>query len=209
MRAPARRTPPARQRSIVIAAAERRLSERGVQAVTVKAVCSAAKLPKASFDALYRDRGELLLDVFDLLGERIGQRLAVAYRGQEDWLSGVRAAILWLLDYLESEPQIARFLIVEATHEERIMTSRSKLMLSAAQALQAGAPAPAGAGESAPFGSEAVVATVVSVLHGRLLEEPPRALPSLAGALMGLIVLPFLGAEASREELSRFSAQTA
>ena len=45
------------------------------------------------------------------------------------------------------------------------------------------------------------------MLHGRLLEDPVPPLRSLAGALMGLIVLPFLGACASREELSRLSRE--
>lgn len=50
---------------------------------------------------------------------------------------------------------------------------------------------------------KSVIAAVLAVLHGRLAEQPMPCLAELSAPLMGMIVLPYLGAEASRGELTR------
>ena len=203
MKADSRRVPSAQQRDRLLCAAESLLAERGSYGVSVNDVCGVANVPRRECSSLFADREAILLALFEQLTGRIATEMALAYDGEHGWLDGVRAAMLRLLSYLESEPAIARFLLVESMSEERILSSRSELMALAARALQADSPPLTLAGSPAPFGSDAVVGTVASVLHGRLLEHPVPPLRSLGGALMGLIVLPFLGAEASREELSR------
>jgi hypothetical protein len=47
---------------------------------------------------------------------------------------------------------------------------------------------------------------VLSVLHPRLLEDPPASPIDLAGSLMSMIVLPFLVPAAARRELARPAA---
>ncbi len=51
--------------------------------------------------------------------------------------------------------------------------------------------------------AESVVGGVLAVLQARLLEPTPRRLTELLSSLMGVIVLPYLGQEAARRELSR------
>ena len=48
--------------------------------------------------------------------------------------------MLWLLGYLEAEPPVARFLIVESMRDEGLLAARSLLMMRAAEALQAESP---------------------------------------------------------------------
>jgi len=90
-----------------------------------------------------------------------------AYRRGGVWVDGVRAALLRLLDYLDSEGWLARFLFVESLGEERVHLSRGVVIARAAQALQADAPPIVAPDWQAPFGSEAVLGSVASVLHGR------------------------------------------
>ena len=48
-----------------------------------------------------------------------------------------------------------------------------------------------------------MIGAVASILHGRLQGPGPPRLAELAVSLMGVIVLPYLGAAAAREEVSR------
>ena len=209
MKPEARRTPTVRQRDRVLHAAESILAGRGSHAVTGESVCASGIVTRSAFSSLFADREAMMLALFDQLTGRIAAQMSLAYESERDWRDGVRAAMLWLLCFLESEPLLARFLIVESLNEERTLSSRANVMELAARALEADAPPLTLGSSPAPFGSDAVVGTVASVLHGRLLEDPVPPLRSLSGALMGLIVLPFLGAEASREELSRSLADAA
>src|SRR5208282_1513392 len=51
--------------------------------------------------------------------------------------------------------------------------------------------------------AEGVVGAVFAVLYTRLLESGTEPLMILLGPLMSMVVLPYLGAEAASEELSR------
>lgn len=54
-----------------------------------------------------------------------------------------------------------------------------------------------------PLTAEGIVGGVLGVLHARLSERRSRPVLDLAGPLMGMIVLPYLGAAASRREMAR------
>jgi len=54
-----------------------------------------------------------------------------------------------------------------------------------------------------PLAGEGVVGAVLAVLHSRLCERGREPLTSLTGALMGMIVLPYLGSAAAARELAR------
>jgi DNA-binding MarR family transcriptional regulator len=51
--------------------------------------------------------------------------------------------------------------------------------------------------------AEGVVGAVSSVIHARILDDEQRPLTELTGALMAMIVQPYLGAAAARRELDR------
>jgi hypothetical protein len=57
--------------------------------------------------------------------------------------------------------------------------------------------------EPPPLTAEGLAGGVLSVLHSRLLENPPVPLVALTGPLMSMIVLPYLGGAAARRELAR------
>lgn len=57
--------------------------------------------------------------------------------------------------------------------------------------------------EPPPLTAEGIVGGVLGVLHARLSEADPRRLTDLAGSLMGMVVLPYLGPAAAKRELAR------
>jgi AcrR family transcriptional regulator len=188
----------------LVAAAERIVCEQGAQAVSVSAVCAAARLSRATFEDVFADGTDCLLAVFDDLSEKLAQLLLAAYRQEDCWLDGVRSALLALLCFFERCPNVARFLVLGSlAGGPPMLARRAELLADAALALQRGVPSVAlGTPGGAPFGADAIVGTIVSVLHARVQESRPR-LRELCPSLMAMIVLFYLGVGAARAELSR------
>ncbi|HEY2569822.1 MAG TPA: TetR/AcrR family transcriptional regulator [Solirubrobacteraceae bacterium] len=192
------------RRELILTTAERLIREQGAAGVTVASVSAAAGISRSGFHEAFTDLEDCLLAVFDLLGERLETNLLAACAAEARWVDGVRAGVLSVLDFLQESPLRARFLLAGAlTAESSILARRWRLLDALAQAYDACRPAtPAGA-LPAPYGAEALLASAVSIVHSRVLEDPVPPLRDLTGPLMALLVMPSLGATAAREELSR------
>jgi AcrR family transcriptional regulator/DNA-binding MarR family transcriptional regulator len=191
-------------RARLLTAAEQIVRAGGVESLTVASLCSTAHVSRRTFYAVFADRTDCVLALFDALTDRATTAMAAACSGEQTWVGGVRAALTALLVALDRSPSLARFLIVySAAGEPPMLTRRVKAIRRLARALDAGRPVELDGSVGAPFGSEAIVGAVASILHSRLLEDPVPSLAGLRGPLMGVIVLPYLGVEAAREELAR------
>jgi AcrR family transcriptional regulator len=191
------------RRARLIAAAERIIDERGAADVTIDTVSAAARLSPSAFDAVFADRTDLLLAVFDEATDRAGSAMIAAYHAGDSWLDGVRAALSALLAFLDRTPGLARFLIVDSLGGELPMRARrGRVLDELARALDADRPASVADSSFAPFGTDAVVSAVAAILHGRLQEDPVPRLRDLGGSLTSVVVLPYLGVSAARAELS-------
>ncbi len=138
------------------------------------------------------------------LTSRVGHAMASAYRAESAWVDGVRAALLELLDFLDARSQLARALLVGPLAEDpRTIACRRSSLAKLAHAVELDSPPASPGSPLAPFGAEAIVGAVASVIQARLAAESEPRLCELCGPLMGLIVLPYLGARPAREELLR------
>jgi hypothetical protein len=150
------------------------------------------------------DGAQCMLAVFDEAIAQACSAMTGAYRAADCWVDAIRGALAELLAFLDQRPLLARFLIVDSLAGDAAMRLRRHEMLTElARALEADRPPQPAGSLPAPFGGEAVVGAVASILHARLLEEPTPSLLSLHGPLMSMIVLPYLDVEAARRELSR------
>jgi hypothetical protein len=161
-------------------------------------------------DAMTIDRSsdgigvQRLLAVFDEASAQACSAMTGAYRAADCWVDAIRGALAELLAFLDQRPRLARFLIVDSFAGDAMLRARrEQLLAELASALEADSPPRAAGSLPPPFGGQAVVEAVASILHGRLLEEPVPSLLGLHGPLMGLIVLPYLDVAAARSELSR------
>lgn len=192
------------QRARLLLAAQRVICEHGVEALTINAVCAEARASRSTFYAVFADRMDCLLDVFDESANTARAAILRAYRNGEDWVDGVRGALVELLDFLDRYPRLAHFMIVRSlAGDAPMLARRARLLSELADALESGSPAPVAGTLPPPFGAEAIVGGVASILHARLLEDPMPSLIELSSSLMGVIVLPYLGVGAARLELSR------
>lgn len=188
----------------MLAEAERLLCDGGTPQVDVALVCERARVPSGALHAAFGDRDDLLLALFESLVSRLAETVAAACAGGDGWLDGVRRGLDALLARLDARPSVARFLVVDSLAGDAAMLARRKRALSRlAEALEADAPGDVGGALPPPFGAEAVVGAVMSVLHGRLAGAAAPRLRELYGPLVAIVVLPYLGADGARAELLR------
>jgi AcrR family transcriptional regulator len=198
-----RRDVPRDSRARLLSSGLQLVQKGGGEIVDVESVCELADSSRGSFDESFADRTDFMLALFDEFAERARADLDAAARRHTRWDDRVRAAVHQLLARIDRNPRLARFVIVEAAAgEPPLQARRARLLADLTQALEAGAPEGPSESAPAPFDGDAVVATAVAILHGRLLEDPVPRLTDLAGPLMAAIVLPYMGAEAARAELS-------
>jgi AcrR family transcriptional regulator len=187
----------------MLAAAERLVCARGAEYLTVTGVTSAAQVSRTTFYATFADREDCLLALFDEVVERLGAAMVAAYAAEESWLDGVRSSLCELLATLDREPLLARFLVVGGiSGESALVVRRRRVLAELALALEADSPSAEGRDGDPPFGSQALVGGAASIVHSRLLEDPVPALLDHSGALMAVLVLPFVGEGVARGELA-------
>jgi AcrR family transcriptional regulator len=194
-------------RGRMLAAAEQLVCARGAEQLTVTAVTAAARVSRTTFYTTFADREDCLLALFDEVADRLSATMLAVYSRESSWLDGVRASLCALLALLDSEPNLARFLIVGGVSgDSALVVRRRGVLAELARSLELESPDPASLEAAIPFGSEALVSGAASIIHSRLLEDPVPALLDLSGSLMAVLVLPFVGEGVACSELARRSA---
>jgi AcrR family transcriptional regulator len=193
---------PVLQRARLLDATVDLVVEVGVRGLTVRRVTARAGMSSKSFYDLFADREECLLAAFDHAVQRIARDVAPAYEAEGEWSEKLRAGLGALLDVLDGEPVLGRFVFVEALAcGPLVLERRARLLEDLAGVIDAH-----GGGEedwSGPLMAEGVIGAVCSVIHARLLESDRGALVGLLGGLMAMIVLPYRGQDAAKLELAR------
>ncbi len=191
----------------MLGAAEHLVCAHGAEQLTVTAVTAAARVSRTTFYATFADREDCLLALFDEVAERLRAAMLAAYARESSWLDGVRASLCVLLGVFDSRPNLARFLVVGGVSgDSALVVRRRRVLAELARSLELDSPDSAALEAAVPFGSQALVSGAASIIHSRLLEDPVPALLDLSGALMAVLVLPFVGEGVARSELARRSA---
>jgi AcrR family transcriptional regulator len=195
-------------RARILAVARALLRDNPRAKLRIDTICAQGRIPRRTVYDSFDDRADLVLALFDdLVGQVCTKLVAVRLDHPSSWLDGVRAALDALLDLFDASPGVARFLIVSSlVDDDALLERRAHALATIAHELEAGAPVPAADSTIVPFGADALVGAVVSILHSRLLEDPVPMLRPLLGSLMSVIALPYLGVETSRLELERASS---
>jgi AcrR family transcriptional regulator len=205
-RDPSKRQPVEGQeaREAILLAALAAIDASGVERVTVPDLCRAAEVEERVFSELFTDLTDCLLSVFDELAERVLIRARQACVGERRWVDGVREALTTLLELADAHPRLAHFMISESEGASAVLAGRRRrLRAELAVALDDWHPGTPRALEPGVLDADALVSTVIAVLHGRLLEHPTPPLVELRASLMGMLVLPYLGTDGSRREIVR------
>ena len=216
------------QRGRILAAMTELVRERGVSRISVAHVVAGSGVSRRTFYELFGDRDDCLLAALEYALERAAAVVLPAYeggegragakrRGGEGWSAdggGADGAGMWeaqmrdglaaLLAFLDEEPVLGRLLVVDALAADRAVLERRawavEILIDAVHA--GGAPPRSGPGRRPPrLVAEGTVGAVLAVVHARLRQPDPKPLSRLLNQLVGMIVLPYCGAEAAEREL--------
>jgi AcrR family transcriptional regulator len=206
------------QRARILAAMVEVCTERGPANVTVAHIVERAGVSRRTFYDLYRDREECFLGAFDDGIARASRYVLEAYDPGAKWVVRVRLALSGLLAFFDAERGVGQLLTVGSLGAGHQALRRRQCVVAKITALvDEGRSEVKASAELPPLTADGVVGGVLSVLHGRLLDAPPPSeaadrgvrdredapLIELAGPLMSMIVLPYLGPAAARRELTR------
>jgi AcrR family transcriptional regulator/DNA-binding MarR family transcriptional regulator len=218
------------QRARMIAAMVDVARERGVAQVTVAHVVARSGVSRRTFYELFEDREACLMAAFDEAVGRAALTVLPAFRGAGTWCERMRAALAAFLEFLEVEPSLGAFCVVDALGAgPRALERRARVVQRLVDAVDEGRAETRGSLKPTRLTAEGVVGALLGVLHARLAENWPgsdgarrlsgRARPStgsraapharersiveLSGALMGMIVLPYQGQAVAAREAAR------
>jgi AcrR family transcriptional regulator len=214
------------QRRRLLSATVELAYEQGIHSITVATLCERAGLSRRTFYECFSDVQACVLATFSDSMERAARVVEEAVtavagdeeeasngrgagRGTRTWREQARAGLTALLGFFDSEPGIARLLVVEALgagHDT--LEARRRGIAQIIAFVDRGRSEAKANREPPPLTAEGTVGAVFSVIHARILEvatSPSAAvqpLVELVGPLMATIVQPYLGTAAARRELA-------
>ncbi len=196
------------QRARILAAMIDVASERGLADATVSYVVSRSGVSRRTFYEIFPDREACFLAALDTTVERASEYVLPAYRTPGSWQQSVRNALTGLLSFLDAQPAMGRLLIVESLAGGPVALKRRRELFDVlTTAIDLGRDQPNARKGIPPLTSEAVLGAVLSLIHSRMVYHDPRPLIELTGALMSIVVLPYLGPTTAQRELQQPTPQ--
>jgi AcrR family transcriptional regulator len=195
----------------MLTAAVEAVEEVGYSRLTVAQVIGRAKVSRKTFYDVFEDREDCFLAAFDQAITQASALVGEAYAHESSWREGLRAGLMSLLAFMDDEPGLARLCVVEALGAgPRVLERRGQVLERLKEVVDRGrTQAGSRAGRSSvgreppQVTAEGVIGAVFAVLHARLLARGREPFTELLGPLMSMLVLPYLGARAASNELTR------
>jgi AcrR family transcriptional regulator/DNA-binding MarR family transcriptional regulator len=204
------------QRSRLLDGAVAAVEELGWSRVTVASIASRSRVSRKTFYDLFSDREDCLLAVLSDTTHRILGELEAADLDGLSWRERVRTGLWTILCFFDREPELARLCVVQSARGgRRVSQWREQIIARLTRVVDEGRCENERASQVPPLSAEGSVGAVLAILHKRLLnsehernsarelsgEREPMS--DLLGELMGMIVLPYLGAAPARAERTR------
>jgi AcrR family transcriptional regulator len=101
------------QRERLLAAVVRVTVANGYESTTVGDILGEAGVGRESFYELFDDKLDCMLAAHKLLVDDLVEKVGSVYYGEDRWPQRVRDALAVILDWFASDPEMARFLMVE------------------------------------------------------------------------------------------------
>jgi len=194
------------QRSRLLAAAVVTVAELGYSRASVAHITSRARVSRRTFYDLFENREDCLLAILEGAVEQISGEIAEANLTGSHWRDRVRGGLLVILSFLDREPVLARVCVAQALQGgPRVLQWREETLARLAEILDQGRGESARSRECTVLTAEGLVGAAFVIVNTRLSANKRREpLRNLLGELMSLIVLPYQGLAAARQEQHRF-----
>jgi AcrR family transcriptional regulator len=178
------------------------VDERGFAETSVTLVIARAPVPRRAFYELFDGLDDCLIAIMDVTMERACVLLDEAFAREGSWYQRLRWALAAVLEFLDAEPGLARVSIVHVLAAgPAVLEHRERTIDMFYRRVAAGIGVDPHS--ALPLAFESVMATVLGVIHRRLVTNDPQPLLALLGPLMGSIVGPYLNAGAVVGEIEK------
>ncbi|HEV7564063.1 MAG TPA: TetR/AcrR family transcriptional regulator [Solirubrobacterales bacterium] len=174
------------------------VAKRGYRGTTVEQIVKRAGVARVTFYENFDNREDCLLACFEYGIEEARSRMAAAALPADgrDWPQLVRAGLAALLDYVASEPALARTCLVET------VTAGPKALAHYGRALESFTFFFSRGRELADHGEElpetleeSIVGGIVFMIHQRLVRGETDQIRELLPTVLQMSVAPYLGEE--------------
>jgi AcrR family transcriptional regulator len=192
------------QRSRLLAAAVSAVDELGYADATVGDITGRARVSRRTFYELFKNREECLAAVLEDVVASVEGEIAAVGLSDLPWRERVRGGLGVILSFLDREPALARVCVVQASRGGmEVLGRREEILVGLAAVLDEGRVQAQRGRECSALTAEGLVGAAFAIVYARLSRREPEPLTDLVGELMGMIVLPYLGAAAARREQAR------
>jgi AcrR family transcriptional regulator len=189
------------QRVRILSAAILAIHEQGYNKVSVGEITSRARVSRRTFYELFENCDACLLAVFENTLELIEHELAVAGLDELSWRARMRVGLFAILAFLQRDTMLARVCIVESGRGgAAVFERRAAILARLATVVDCGRQEGEQAAKRTLLTAEGVVGAAFTILHARLYRDERAQLTALHGELLGIVLLPYLGAAAVRRE---------
>lgn len=177
--------------------------ERGFAQVTVADLCGRAGIERAEFERRYADLDDCFFEAYEVEVRRF-TRLMAAAAGPGTWRDRLRATAYALLSFLSEDERLTNFVAVEV----RAASERAQLLFGQGieplfDLIDEGRNEPGASPSLTRSTAEQVGGGIFNQIYGALGQGQPLAPASrIIPEMMYAAVLPYLGADAAREELT-------
>jgi AcrR family transcriptional regulator len=194
----------ASQRHRIARAMTEAVGEHGYHGVRVADVVWRAGVSRKTFYELYAGKDDCFCATYGAWIDQLLTTMFAAFDTQEEWVDRLRAALAELLGNLAREPDAARLCFSEVIAAGGATQQRRERAIEAVATLFEAPDMPDGSlGETLRAGR---VSELGEMLRREITAGRTEQLPALMPELMCAMVLPFLGMDAARRELSRGEA---
>jgi len=190
------------QRERLIAGLAEAVAENGYAGTTIAHITRHAAVSRRTFYEHFNSKDECFIAAYDTVMTELNRRVGDAFEQEEEWPQAVRAGLAAMLDFLISEPHLARLSMVEALVAGPVVVERYDAAIQSLvpyfEAGREGRSDEVLAGLSSTT-EEALVGGIVSLISRRIFADRTEELEALLPDLVEFALTPYLGsAEAAK-----------
>lgn len=186
------------QRERLLAAVVKVTAAKGYESTTVSDILGEAGVGRESFYELFDDKLDCMLAAHNILVDDLEAKVRETYRGDGAWAEQMRRALSATLEWFASDPDAARFTLVELSTVGPAFRPAFQAAYARAIVLLEDA-----GGEDAPEPELAqayslAVGTILARIYEEVVLGRVAALPRLLPDLTYELLVPFVGEERAR-----------
>jgi AcrR family transcriptional regulator len=178
------------------------VGSKGYDVTSVRTILDRTGLYRQAFYDNFADKDSCYLAAFDAGVARIEALARAAAASEETWRGKLRAALDAVLDFLDSEPDIGRALVVEVhAAGPEALARRAAAMKVVTDFIDLARQEVKGPETPPAIAPEGIVAGIHAVVHSRLSTGASEGFRQLLPEFMYFAVLPYFGAETASAEM--------